>query len=205
MQLTLQDIGKRYRREWILKHIDLTVRSGAMIGVTGPNGSGKSTLLRMLAGYLTPSRGRIQHEVAGRMLPIEEVYREVTYAAPYIELIEELTLSEAVRFHERFKPFYPDLHPDEVVALLDLEAARDKPLRNFSSGMLQRVKVGLACCSRSSLLLLDEPTTNLDAAGAAWYQALLHRYRPGRTVVIASNVTSDFPEEATKVDVRDWK
>lgn len=192
MRIELQAVAKRYRREWILRQVNLDLQAPRRYAVTGPNGSGKSTLLKILSGHLTPSRGSIRFSQNGSPIPISEVYQELTFAAPYIELIEEYTLVEALRFHARFKPFLPGLDREGVIELLGLGRARDLPLNSFSSGMKQRVKLALACCSRSRLLLLDEPTTNLDAQGAAWYLNLVDTYAKDRLVIVASNVEADY-------------
>lgn len=192
MRIELEAVAKRYRREWILRQVNLDLQAPRRYAVTGPNGSGKSTLLKILSGHLTPSRGTIRFSRDGVLLPISDVYQELAFAAPYIELIEEYTLAEALRFHTRFKPFLPGLDQEAVIELMGLMRARDLPLNSFSSGMKQRVKLALACCTRSSLLLLDEPTTNLDAQGVAWYLDLMATYAQDRLLVVASNVATDY-------------
>ncbi len=192
MRIHLDRAGKRFGREWIFRELTFTFEEGRHYAVTGPNGSGKSTLLRMLAGHLSPSKGKVVFSTQGQPLDIDAVYARVAWAAPYIELIEEFTLVEALRFHQRFKPFLQGMGPQEAAAQLDLVRARDKQIRHFSSGMKQRLKLGLALLSDVSLVLLDEPTTNLDEAGTAWYHELVARFGSKRTIVVASNVAADY-------------
>ncbi len=204
MQIQLSELGKRYRFDWIFRGLTHTFEAGSRTAILGPNGSGKSTLMKILSGHLTPSRGTIEFWEAGKKVDPEKIYRQMAYAAPYIELIEELTLTEAIQFHARLKPL--TINAEALIALLDLPKASHREIRHFSSGMKQRVKLALAACSDTPLLLLDEPTTNLDAAGAVWYKNLMARFCPaGRTVVVASNEPSDFDFCETQLDIRSFK
>ena len=133
------------------------------------------------------------------------MYNHVSYAAPYIELIEEFTLGEALDFHQKFKPLLPGIRTADVIDLLAFPKAKDKQVRHFSSGMKQRLKLALAICSASSLLLLDEPTTNLDAQGVDWYLALTERFIGSRTVVVASNVAVDYGFCGEVIDILSYK
>lgn len=205
MKIEATDVGKRYGREWILRGLTYQFETGRRYAVTGPNGAGKSTLLRLLSGYLTPSRGRLSFQEESKKIPVSEVYRSLAFAAPYIQLIEEFTLTEAVRFHARFKPFYEGLNPEEVIAVAALERARHQYIRDFSSGMKQRLKLALAGCSHTPLLLLDEPTTNLDTAGVDWYHRLLDRFAADRLVIIASNAAQDFHHCTERLDILQYK
>jgi ABC-type multidrug transport system ATPase subunit len=205
MRIELEKVAKRYRREWILRKVNLTIEAGKKYAIEGPNGSGKSTLLRILSGHLTPSKGKILHLINGVAIDQDEVYRHLSYAAPYIELIEELTLAEALRFHRRFQDLLPGLDDTSILDLLSLPGTSSKLVRHFSSGMKQRLKLALAICSDTSLLLLDEPTTNLDQQGIDWYLNLIDRFAGDRTVIVASNVEVDFGFCEERVGVLGFK
>ena len=205
MKIELQKVGKRYKSEWIIKKVDLVFEQGHQYAITGPNGSGKSTLLKILSGHLTPSKGKIFFEQEGKSVAVDQVYQHLAYAAPYIEMIEELTLWEALQFHIRFKSFQKGLTPDKLYQRLNFRKAKNKPIRAFSSGMKQRLKLLLAICSDSSLLLLDEPTTNLDTEGVEWYRSLIDEFAQDRLLIIASNVDVDFDFCDTKVDILAYK
>ncbi|MEL6972490.1 MAG: ABC transporter ATP-binding protein [Bacteroidota bacterium] len=205
MRIKLSGVGKRYRREWILRQIDLDFQEGGRYGITGPNGSGKSTLLKMLSGHLTPTRGKIEFTHQAKAVEIGQVYNHLAYAAPYIELIEEFTLEEAIRFHQRFRPLLPGLTIELLIDRLGLKRARSRPIAQFSSGMKQRVKLALACCTAADYLLLDEPTTNLDEQGISWYQQLLQDFAGDRLLIIASNVADDYQICPTVIDVVGFK
>ena len=206
MLIHLQDIGKRYRLEWIFRGLTHTLRSGERYALLGPNGSGKSTLLKVLSGHLSPSRGAVLFEKNGdATIPPDDIYRHISYAAPYIELIEEFTLEEAMRFHAGLKPLLPGMTLTRLYDLLALPRARSKELRFFSSGMKQRVKLALAVCSDTPVLLLDEPATNLDVQGVEWYKNLIQEFAADRLVVIASNDPHDAEFCPVHLNVLDYK
>ena len=205
MQITLHQVAKRYRYEWIFKGVDYCFHPAGRYALTGPNGSGKSTLMKLLSGHLTPSKGKVKYQTNGRMLPPETIYRRMSFAAPYIELIEEFTLTEMIRFHRQFKPFFKNITQDTLMDILAFPKAKNKEIRHFSSGMKQRLKLALALCSDTPLLLLDEPTTNLDRQGAEWYLQLVHKYAANRTLVVASNVAQDYDFCEKTISIPDYK
>ena len=135
MEVSFRNIGKRYRYEWIFRGVNFTFEAGKKYAILGPNGSGKSTLLKVLSGHLTPSKGKVDFLLEGKKIAIDEVYQKISYAAPYIDLIEEFTLIEAIRFHQRFKSFSNQLTPLDLIQILNFEKSKDKPVRFFSSGI----------------------------------------------------------------------
>ncbi|MBX2926795.1 MAG: ABC transporter ATP-binding protein [Saprospiraceae bacterium] len=205
MRIEAQGIAKRYRREWIVRNVQLELQPGNAYAVTGPNGAGKSTLLRLLSGHLTPSKGSLVFWEDEKAVPIGEAYRQLSYAAPYVELIEELTLREALRFHTQFQPFVHSLQAGDLLDLLAFPRAENKQIRHFSSGMKQRLKLALALCSDTSVVLLDEPTTNLDRQGVDWYLRLIERFGAGRLLIVASNVEEDYGFCQHHIDIMQYK
>ncbi len=205
MIIQLADAGKRFRFEWIFRRLDFTLHSGQRYALLGPNGSGKSTLMKVLSGHLSLSKGRVSFDENNKTLDPDVVYRRVAYAAPYIELIEEFTLEEALSFHIRLKPLLPGLSPDFLHELLELPRARHKELRFFSSGMKQRVKLALAILTDAPVLLLDEPTTNLDLNAVAWFKRLVEQYAGNRLLVIASNDPGDLELCQEQINILDYK
>ncbi len=205
MLVQLNNISKRYRFEWVFKKIDYTFETHQRYAITGPNGSGKSTLMRVLSGYLSPTKGKVRFKMDNKVLDIDKVYLHINYAAPYIDLIEELTLEEHLLFHQRFKPFLPNLNIKSIIELLAFTKAKNKPIQFFSSGMKQRLKLALAICSQSNILLLDEPTTNLDQQGMEWYQSLVEAYGNDRTIIVASNIETDYAFCNEKINILDYK
>lgn len=206
MKIELVQAAKRYRNEWIFRKLDLTFLSGQTYAVSGPNGSGKSTFLKMLSGYLTPSRGKIRFSHQDQPVSVTDIHQYLALAAPYIELIEEFSLLEALEFHQRFKSFLPGITPQQFLELVALPAsAHQKMIRYYSSGMKQRLKIALALCSDVPLVLLDEPTTNLDRQGINWYRSLVQQFTANRLFIIASNVDEDFDFCSNRIDIMDYK
>ncbi|MFZ1333358.1 MAG: ABC transporter ATP-binding protein [Flavobacteriales bacterium] len=187
MRVTLHDIAKQYGREIVFRGVELSLESGSRTAILGPNGSGKSTLLQVIAGAIIPTKGSVVHAVNGRTVPQEMVYKHVSIAAPYLGVYEDLSLRQTIAFHARFKPLRRGMTPDALAELAYLEHALEKPVSHFSSGMKQRLKLALAILSDTPLLLLDEPTSNLDAEAVAWFSKLLRDHADARTLVVASN------------------
>lgn len=205
LKIEFREVAKRFRLEWVLRNVNLILEGEQSYALTGPNGSGKSTLLRMISGHLTPSKGKIMFFFRDQPLDVHSVFHHLSYAAPYIELIEEFTLEEAINFHRQFKTLQQGLATEELIDLLAFKRARHKPIRYFSSGMKQRLKLALAITSESPLLLLDEPTTNLDRQGVQWYLDLIARFGAGRMVVVASNVEEDYGFCKERISSLDFK
>ena len=192
MQITATGLGKRFQRDWIFRGLTRLFRPGSATAVLGPNGAGKSTLLNTISGQLLPTEGELTYALGGRPVAVEDLPRHLAYAAPYLELLEELTLLELLQFHIQFKPLRPGVSLDKLIDLMYLENSRHQLVREFSSGMKQRLKLALALYADAPLLLLDEPTTNLDATGVAWYQENVEVTRAGRTVLLSSNVATEY-------------
>jgi ABC-type multidrug transport system ATPase subunit len=192
MQITLTNTGKRYNREWIFRHCSYTFTSEKNYAITGPNGSGKSTLLQVIAGATLHNEGTIEYNNGEKLTSNEQHYTNISIAAPYLELIEEMTAKEMLSFHSKFKPLIQSLSIGEILKIVGLENAINKQLRYFSSGMKQRLKLAQAFFSNTPVLLLDEPTTNLDADGIALYQNLISNYTKDKLVIVSSNVKEEY-------------
>ena len=204
MQITATGLSKRFAREWIFRDLTHTFRAGTATAILGPNGAGKSTLLNTLSGQILPTAGTILYEFQGQPVTVEDVPAHLAYAAPYLELIEELTLTELIRFHTRFKPLRPGLSAEDLITLMYLEKSRHKLVRDFSSGMKQRLKLALALYADTPLLLLDEPTTNLDRTGVEWYLEHVRATLTGRTVLVSSNVPEEYDFCTEQVNITDF-
>ncbi|KAA9339676.1 ABC transporter ATP-binding protein [Hymenobacter busanensis] len=204
MRIEAHGLGKRFGRDWIFRDLTYAFEPGSATALLGPNGAGKSTLLQVLAAYTLPSAGELRYTVNSRAVRPEEVAMQLALCAPYLELIEELTLQEQLQFHTRFRPLRAGLSPAQLIELLQLGNARHKLIRDFSSGMKQRVKLGLALYTDAPLLLLDEPTTNLDRAGVAWYHEHVAATTAGRTVLVSSNVEEEYAFCGARLLVTDF-
>ena len=211
MTISLINTGKRFNRDWIFRHINFQFSAGMAYAITGPNGSGKSTLLQVIAGALSPSEGKVEYLAksnqpqTGNPLNPENIYLHLSIAAPYLELIEEMTLHEFLHFHQQFKPLLASFSIPDIIALTGLEKATHKQIRYFSSGMKQRVKLAQSVFSDTPVLLLDEPCTNLDAEGIALYQQLVTTYCKNRLIIVSSNDEMEYTFCNEQLNINNYK
>jgi ABC-type multidrug transport system ATPase subunit len=192
MLIHAENLGKRFNLEWIFRNLSLSFQSNQSYAITGSNGSGKSTLLQILSGLMPASEGIITYKKDKFIIHPDDIYTQISIAAPYQELIEELTLSEQIDFHLKFKNFRNKISKDQFIEIIQLKKSLNKEIRFFSSGMKQRLKLGLAMYSDTSIMLLDEPTTNLDAQGTEWYLKEIKDHLKNRLVVICSNQRHEY-------------
>lgn len=204
MVIDLENTGRRFNQEWIFRNLTYQFHAGGRYAVLGPNGSGKSTLLSVILGNLSPSEGTIRY-AEGKEVSTEEIYGYLSFAAPYLDLIEEFTLQETIDFHFKFKRFYKGLNQDAVLEVLGLAKSQDKALKYFSSGMKQRTKLVLACCTDSKILLLDEPTSNLDKEGMSWYHRLIENFTTDKMIIVGSNQEEEYSFCNHFVRITDYK
>jgi ABC-type multidrug transport system ATPase subunit len=205
MKITIDNAGKRFNFEWILQHITLTFQSGKSYAVLGPNGSGKSTMLQMIAGIIAPSQGSIQYSNDSGKIDDEEIFHHLSFTAPYVELVEEFTAEEMISFQKGFKPLLGEISERDVLQIAQLENGNSKQIKNFSSGMKQRLKVSLALLADVPLILLDEPTTNLDQRGFEWYLDLIKKFSSDRLLIISSNLEREYGFCDEHIDVTKFK
>lgn len=207
MTISLSDAGKRYNRDWIFRHIHYKFESGQAYAITGPNGSGKSTLLQVLSAGMMLNEGTMRYEHGEQQaeVPAEHVYSHVSICAPYLDVVEEMTLLEFLDFHTGFKPLLPGVTIETIIETVGLEKAVNKQIRNYSSGMKQRVKLAQCIFSDTSIVLLDEPCTNLDATGIALYHSLIQQYCSNRLVVVSSNDEVEYHFCKQKLNISDYK
>ena len=204
MKITLNDAGKRFNRDWIFRHLNYEFNTGHSYAITGPNGSGKSTLLQSIAGAIGISEGRIDY-TATAVIPPEHAYRHLSLAAPYLQLIEEMTVTEFLHFHAAFKPLLPGTPAAEIIRRVGLGTAAHKQIRYYSSGMKQRVRLAQALYSDTSIVLLDEPCTNLDTDGIALYQQLIRENTRDRMVIVSSNDLQEYDFCEERINIMGYK
>lgn len=205
MEIFLEDMGRRFNQEWIFRRMNYQFKAGQSYAVLGPNGSGKSTLLQIVSGSLSPSAGKVLYSEGGKAIEAGNIYQYLSLAAPYLELIEEFTLRELMTLHFRFKRIISGLSMPEMIALLQFESSENKEIRYFSSGMKQRLKLLLACCTDSPVLLLDEPTSNLDNQGISWYLELMDRFAKDRLLIVGSNQYHEYDFCKHRLNIPDYK
>ncbi|THU41355.1 ATP-binding cassette domain-containing protein [Niastella caeni] len=207
MKISLINAGKRFNRDWIFRNIHQEFISGLAYAITGPNGSGKSTLLQVIGGAMMMSEGEAKYEAGSRKseIHIDQAFRYISIAAPYLELIEEMTLLEFLQFHGQFKPFLSSLKIQDIISAIGLKSAANKQIRFYSSGMKQRVKLAQAIFSDVPCVLLDEPCTNLDAAGIELYHQLIRDHCNNRLVIVSSNDEQEYKFCTEVISILDYK
>lgn len=204
LRIETNDLGKRFTHEWIFRKVNLKLTLGNYV-VLGPNGSGKSTLLQTLWGQNPPSEGKISYLWNDKSLSESEVFNHISLSAPYLELPDEFTLAEVAAFHFKLRKPINGFQPEEFATKIGLHSVRNRRYGQFSSGMRQRVKLGLAILTESAAVFLDEPATNLDINAISWYREMIAEYGTRRIIVIASNNPAEYPTDAKPINLSDFK
>ena len=205
MKISLSKLGKRYNRDWIFRKLDFTFEDGKHYAITGPNGSGKSTLLQIISGATIFNEGNIAYFENGNPFQGEKVFQKISYAAPYLDVVEEMTLTEFFSFHQQLKGWLAGLDTTQIIQLSSLQNAAHKQIRYFSSGMKQRVKLAQAIFSDVPVVLLDEPLTNLDEEGVSLYHGLIEKHCKQRLLIISSNDKKEYSFCDQVLDMRQYK
>ncbi len=205
LEIELKDLGKKFRKEWIFRNLNITLKAGQTYAVIGPNGSGKSTLMQVISCMMPANEGIIQYIDNQMIIDGDDCYKEVVFAAPYLELIEEFTLEESIDFHRKLKPFENDISNETFLDFTYLKPHRDKSVKNFSSGMKQRLKLGLALQSEARVLILDEPSSNLDEQGFDWYKINVQKHLANKITLIGSNIQREYDFCQNKIQLGDLK
>ena len=201
MQISLAQACKRFNKEWIFKNLNFQFEAGKHYALVGNNGSGKSTLLQIIAGYSGLTKGSIHWSPFDAV----NIYEQISFAAPYLELVEEFTATEQFEFQAQFKPIQKDLSTEKILELIGLKNAAHKQIRYYSSGMKQRLKLALAIFSDCPILLLDEPCSNLDKEGYALYDTLIKEYAMHKLIIVGSNDPAEYHFCKAQVNLMDYK
>ena len=193
MKIDLKGCGKSYNRRWLFRDLSCNFQSSESWALLGPNGSGKSTLSLLLCAQVWPTEGTVTWSFKDKAIAPESLFSYVSLASPAMELPEEFTFRELLELQGRIKPFLVEQVAEVAKALCDFDnRVLDKPVYAYSSGMKQRVKLVLAALCDTPLLLLDEPLTNLDAAGFHTYEKIIQEYTQHRLVIVASNREDEY-------------
>jgi len=204
MEIEIDLISKRFQHGWVFKNLSHQFKPDGIYGIAGRNGSGKSTFLKIISGLLTPTSGTIRYTTnTTQVILRENIYQYINIAAPYIDLIEEFTLEEMVHFHMQFRKT-GFKQAGDWIDIMELKPASKRLLNHFSSGMKQRVRLALALYSPGEILILDEPTSNLDEDAKAWFFNHLELQKRHKTVLLASNEKEDFKfcSEILRLDIK---
>ena len=193
MQLIAENVGKSFGNSIIFKHIDLEVSSGQCIGIIGPNGSGKTTLIRVLSKLISPSTGQVFYKTNGKELSREEGFRHIGLIGPYLELYQDLTALENLRFFAEIrglKDYRKKI--DDLFEKFGLQNRQDDQVKNYSSGMKQRLKYIFALMHDPDILFIDEPRSNLDEEGISTVYQVIRERKKNSIIFLATNDAEDL-------------
>lgn len=201
MKIELKALGKQFNYQWVIRDFSLTLQSPIKYAVIGPNGAGKSTFLGLLSGQIMPTSGEISWIYSDKLFAVNQLHTIYSWCSPAIGLPLDLTLTQFLTLHFKFKPEHKGFSIHNAIEDAGLKKAIHKPLKYFSSGMLQRVKLIAAIGASTPMLLLDEPSSNLDIDGKQWLYAMLNQHTTDRLVIVASNEKEeiDWCEQEIKI------
>lgn len=205
MKIILTNAGKRFNREWIFRNLSYEFSQNKSYAIIGSNGSGKSTLLQVISSALLLNEGTAEWHLNQAILNTDSVHQHTSLAAPYFELIEEMTAKEFLIFHNQFKKIIDHFSVDEILEKAQLKNAADKQIRFYSSGMKQRLKLAQAIFSDVPFVLLDEPCTNLDENGYNLYYDWIENFCNNRLLIVSSNDINEYKFCDEQLNIQHFK
>lgn len=189
IKLTVDGLAKRFGHRLLFKGLSCTVQGGEALAITGANGSGKSTLMRIVAGVMSPTKGEVSLEIDNRSIEAEDRPLLTGFVSPYLNVYDGFTARENLAFITKARRMKgASKRIEALLAFVSLEARANDLVGTFSSGMKQRVKFAAALLAEPPLLLLDEPSTNLDEAGIAMVRRIIEvQKKENRILLLATN------------------
>ncbi len=204
--LTAESINKTFGRRLIFSDINFKLNSSTIFGITGPNGSGKSTLVKIIANIISPSSGKLLHNLNGTEIKPDKLHNHIGLVSPYLVLYDEFTAYENLNYFSEIRGVL--FNKDRVDDLLNkflLFNRKDDLVKTYSSGMKQRMKFIFALMHSPQLLILDEPTSNLDDEGKEVVYELVKEEAEKNIVIIASNEKTDLSLCGETIDLNNFK
>jgi len=187
ISLSVQSVSKSFSDRSVLRAISFEAREHEIIGVAGRNGAGKSTLVKIIGGILTPDKGKVELHIENTAIDPDEYYKYIGFAAPYIPVYDEFSPYELLKITAKLRNIpWSDALTDGMMDRFGL-AERKEATHSYSSGMMQRIRLAAAIQHTPALLILDEPTTNLDERGIAIVRKIIEEQSGRGVVVLASN------------------
>ncbi len=191
LKLILDGLAKSYPGRPVFKDINAEVANGEVLIIAGPNGSGKSTLTRVICGFLRPTKGKVTLEIDDEKLTRLDLRPHIGLVSPDLVLYDELTAIENLSFFAGVSGLkFPVKELEKQLENVGLIRRGHDPVGSYSSGMKQRLKYCLALLRNPELLLLDEPTSNLDEAGKKLVYEIIKSHKG--IIVIATNEKSEL-------------
>lgn len=205
-KLTLENLVKYFGRRLVFSEINNVFTSGNAYGISGPNGSGKSTLVKIVANIISPTRGKVIHQLNDDIIIPEKLHDYIGFVAPYLFLYDEFTAEENLFHFSNIRGIkYDKERADYLLSKLNLFDRKDDIVRGYSSGMKQRLKFIFALLHRPRCIILDEPTSNLDNDGKDRVYELIREEAKSNLVIIASNEESDLKLCKETINIENYK
>jgi len=195
-------IAKTFNRRKIFNDISFSMKEFNSLAITGRNGSGKSTLLKILAGVLSPTKGEMDLVIEGRVIKKENYFVHLGLVSPYLQLYDEFTGWENLDFFRKVRGLdTADEYLSELLSRLNISERKNDFVRTYSSGMKQRLKYAFALIHRPRILLLDEPTSNLDDEGISTIYQIMEEQKKTGILIVATNDKEDIKKCEQIIDL----
>ncbi|HQY52752.1 MAG TPA: ABC transporter ATP-binding protein [Ignavibacteria bacterium] len=208
IELSAENISKSYSGKIIFKNFSINLKSGDSVSILGRNGSGKSTLIKLLTGLIASNKGKVILKVNGSTVPQNLWYSQIGLISPYLNLYDELTGIENLEFFCSLRNNSRDDMKEKIdfylnkVSLFD---KRNEPLKNYSSGMKQKLKLIFAIINEPGILYMDEPRSNLDAEGIDIICQTAEEQKKNGILIVATNDTDDIQLCEKSINIEDYK
>lgn len=191
--LEVNNLTKFFGRRLIFNNLNFKFDGKGIFGISGPNGSGKSTLVKILAGIIGANKGKIKHSLNGQEIVDEKLHNHIGFVSPYLVLYEEFSAEENLMLFAKIRGVHYDKKRiDNLFEKFLLYKRKDDFVKTYSSGMKQRLKFIFALMHAPQLIILDEPTSNLDDEGKNSVYELIKEEARNNIVIIASNEKNDL-------------
>lgn len=193
VEIKAEKLRKVFSRKTIFSDISFSLETHRSLSITGRNGAGKSTLLKVLTSLLAPSSGSITLTKDGSRIPATHHFQHIGFVAPYLQLYDEFTAWENLDLMRKIRNVDAhDEYLDELLKKVNLFPRKDDFVRTYSSGMKQRIKYACALVHKPFVLMLDEPTANLDAEGQEIVRQVIEEQKQKGIVIIATNESDEI-------------
>ncbi|MHC1738085.1 MAG: ATP-binding cassette domain-containing protein [Ignavibacteriaceae bacterium] len=205
-KLKIDSLAKYFGRRLVFRNMNIEYSKSGIYGISGPNGSGKSTLLKVISGISSPSKGEITHSSGGERIEPDNIHEHIGFVSPYLVLYEEFSCRENIDIFAKIRGIKTDEgHIENLLDRFRLTERENDLLKFYSSGMKQRMKFIFALLHKPELLILDEPTENLDNEGKEKIFELVTNYSAENIVIIASNEESDLKLCGSSISLTEFK
>jgi heme exporter protein A len=201
-----ESLRKNFGRRLIFEDLDFSYSDKGIFGIAGANGSGKSTLVKIIAGLLSPSSGKIVHSSGGKEIIAEKLHNHLGFVSPYLVMYDEFSAHENLKFISEIRGVkFDEDRSNWLLEQFGIFSRRHDAVKAYSSGMKQRLKFVFALLHSPSLVILDEPTSNLDASGKDTVYRIVQLESADKIILIASNEENDLALCSSVIEMENFK